>query len=143
MKTHKADGKVLTEEEYTEYRRKYRADWEKEKYESNPEHREQKLERKRDRYKNLDPDKKRKMLDSISEKRKTKLDSMTEEEKKAHYESKRQYAKDRRDKNIASSQREKYEKMDESSQGKFLDKLIRYGKLIEEFKLEITSRNES
>ena len=34
MKTHKADGKVLTEEEYTEYRRKYRADWEKEKYES-------------------------------------------------------------------------------------------------------------
>ena len=81
MKTHKADGKVLTEEEYTEYRRKYRADWEKEKYESNPEHREQKLERKRDSYKNLDPDKKRQMLDSISEKRKTKLDSMTEEEK--------------------------------------------------------------
>ena len=29
--------------------------------------------------------------------------------------------------------------MDESSQGKFLDKLIRYGKLIEEFKPEITS----
>tara|TARA_B100000424_G_C22846422_1_gene451449 strand:- start:224 stop:475 length:252 start_codon:yes stop_codon:yes gene_type:complete len=83
------------------------------------------------------------MLDSISKKRKNKLDSMTEEEKKAHYESKRQYAKDRRDKNIASSQREKYEKMDESSQGKFLDKLIRYGKLIEEFKAEITSRNES
>ena len=143
MKTHKADGKVLTEEEYTEYRRKYRADWEKEKYESNPEHRKQKLERKRNSYKNLDPDKKRQMLDSISKKRKNKLDSMTEEEKKAHYESKRQYAKDRRDKNIASSQREKYEKMDESSKGKFLDKLIRYGKLIEEFKPEITSRDES
>jgi hypothetical protein len=83
------------------------------------------------------------MLDSISKKRKTKLETMTEEEKKTHYESKRQYAKDRRDKNIASSQREKFEKMDESSQGKFLDKLIRYGKLIEEFNSEISSHDES
>lgn len=140
MKTHKADGKPVSEEEYTEYRRKYRANWEKQKYEKNPEHREQKLERKRNSYKNLDPEKKRKLLDNISDKRKAKLKDMTESEKKAHYEEKREYAKARRDKTIASTQRKKYESMDDSGQEKFLDKLIRYNKLIDEFKEEITAR---
>jgi hypothetical protein len=65
---------------------------------------------------------------------------MTESEKKAHYEEKREYAKARRDKTIASTQRKKYESMDDSGQEKFLDKLIRYNKLIDEFKEEITAR---
>ena len=140
MKTHKVDGQVLNEQEYQEYRRNYRAEWEKKKYYLDEEHRAQKLEKKRERYATQNPDSKRDMLTNMSKKRKNKLDNMSKPERDQFLKDKREYARKRRDKNIAEDTRNKFEEMDAKAKSKFLDKLLRYSNLVQEFETEVDAR---
>ena len=136
MKTHKVDGEVLNTQEYEAYRKNYRADWEKTKYYSNAEHRAQKLEKKRERYAMQNEDDKKDMLNKMSEKRRNKLEDMSAEERGQFLLDKREYARKRRDKNIAEDTRNKYKEMDKKAQSKFLEKILRYDILVNEFKTD-------
>jgi len=84
-------------------------------------------------------DDKKDMLNKMSVKRKKKLENMSSDERGQFLSDKREYARKRRDKNIVDDTRSKYEKMDTKAQSKFLDKILRYDNLVNEFKAEADS----
>ena len=90
----------------------------------------------------MSPEEKEKYKQKQKVYQKKRFQNMNEKEQKKFVQERKSYLKSRRDKNICNECRDKYKKMGTLQKRKFLEKLNRYKKIINEFKPELSPQRQ-
>jgi hypothetical protein len=125
-------------------RREYQAEWQKKRYWKDKAYRDAKLKKAADSYAQMSEKEKKEYSDKQKGYRSNKVvKELSGVEKKEDLERKREYYRGRRDANVVSHARDKYDAMNDAQKAKFLDKLARYRDIISDFATEIAHREST
>jgi hypothetical protein len=139
------DENTMTEEKTPKKsRREYQAEWQKKRYWKDKEYRDAKLKKAADNYANMSDAEKKEYSEKQKGYRSNQVvKKLSGSEKDADLKRKREYYRDRRDANVVSNARNKYDAMNDKQKGKFLAKLVRYRDIMSDFATEIAEHEST